>query len=377
MSGQVQFRVRGLSAEKLLNAARQQGMSFSRVKREKSRSLLLRCSQKDYAAFSALAREKGFEVSEAQPVGILRLEKRLAKRIGLWAGALIVLGLLIWALGYVWEVRVENAGAYLGEVRTFLDELGVRPGIRRSGVNLSDLRGKLEWRLPTVKWVRTEWQGVSLVVRLEEGVPPPEIASNEGTGDVVAASDGLIQRVTTYAGTPTVKAGDFVKAGQTLIRGEERGKDGTAHPVRARGEVIARQWISVVTRVPIMETASEPTGRKTVLRVIDTPFFSWRREEEPSYLTYDRNREILPLGGAWLPVWLVRETFAEVSLRPRSRDLDEAKREGAQAAIFALNQALNNEETVDKWMKFDMIEGDTITVTATAEILRDIGRRGQ
>ena len=361
MSGQVQFRVRGLSAEKLLNAARQQGISFSRVKREKSRSLLLRCSEKDYEAFRPLAQEKGFEISEAQPVGLLRLEKRLAKRIGLWAGALIVLGLLIWALGYVWEVRVENAGAYLGEVRTFLDELGVRPGIRRSGVNLSDLRGKLEWRLPTVKWVRTEWQGVSLVVRLEEGVPPPEIASNEGTGDVVAASDGLIQRVTTYAGTPTVKAGDFVKAGQTLIR----------------GEVVARQWVSVTTRVPMTETVSEPTGRQTVLRAVETPFFVWQREEEPSYLTYDRNREILPLGGAWLPVWLVRETFAEVSLRPRSRDLDEAKREGAQAAIFALNQALNNEETVDKWMKFDMIEGDTITVTATAEILRDIGRRGQ
>ena len=377
MNGQVQFRIKGLSAEKLLNAARQQGISFSQVKREKSRSLLLRCSQKDYEAFRIMAQEKGFEISQAQPVGFLRLEKRLAKRIGLWGGALIVLVLLIWALGYVWEVRVENAGAYLGEVKAFLDEHGIHPGIRRSGVHLSDLRDRLEWRLPAVKWVRTEWQGVSLVVRLEEGVPPPEIASNEGTGDVVAASDGLIQRVTTYAGTPTVKVGDFVKAGQTLIRGEERGKDGTAHPVRARGEVIARQWVSVVTRVPIMETASEPTGRKTVLRVIDTPFFSWRREEEPSYLTYDRNREIFPLGGAWLPVWLVRETFAEVSLRPRSRDVDEAKREGAQAAIFALNQALNNEETVDKWMKFDMIEGDTITVTATAEILRDIGRRGQ
>ena len=79
----------------------------------------------------------------------------------------------------------------------------------------------------------------------------------------------------------------------------------------------------------------------------------------------------------WLPVWVVRETFTEVSLHPRRRDVEEAKREGAQAAIFALNQALINEETVDKWMKFDMIEGDTITVTATAEILRDIGRRGQ
>ena len=377
MSGQVQFRVKGLSAEKLLNTVRQQGISFTRVKREKSRSLLLRCAQKDYEAFSSLAREKGFEVSAAQPVGFLRLEKQLAKRIGLWAGALAAVGLLIWALGYVWEVRVENAGAYLGEVKTFLNELGIHPGIRRSGVHLSDLRDKLEWRLPKVKWVRAEWQGVSLVVRLEEGVPPPDVASNEGTGNIVAASDGLIQRVTAYAGIPAVKAGDFVKTGQTLIRGEERGKDGTAHPVQARGEVIARQWISVAARVPVMETASEPTGRKTVFRVIDTPFFSWQREKEPDYLTSDREKETLPLGGVWLPVWVVRETFTEVSLHPRRRDVEEAKREGAQTAIFALNQALINEETVDKWMKFDMIEGDAITVTATAEILKDIGRRGQ
>ena len=377
MKGQVQFRVRGLSAEKLLNDARRQGISFSRVRREKSRSLLLRCSPKAYEAFSEMAREKGFEVSPAQPVGWLRLEKRLTRRIGLWAGALIALGLLIWALGYVWEVRVENAGAYLGEVRSFLDERNIRPGIRRSSVSLSDLRDSLAWRLPKVKWVRAEWQGVSLVVRLEEGVPPPDTVSSAGSGNVVAASDGLIQRITTYAGTPQVKAGDFVKAGQTLIRGEERGKDGSVHPVKARGEVIARQWISVAARVPVTETVSDPTGRQTALWVIGTPFFSWRREQEPDYLTSDMERQTVPLGVAWLPVWLARETFSEVALREQGRDLEEVKREGAKAAVFGLNQAIMNDETVDKWINFSMIEGDTMTVTATAEVLRDIGRRPQ
>lgn len=377
MKGQVQFHVTGLSAEKLLNAAREQGISFSRVKREKSRSILLQCSLKDYEAFSEMAKEKGFEVGPAQPVGWLRLEKRLTQRIGLWAGALIALGLLIWALGYVWEVRVENAGAYLGEVRSFLEERGVRPGIRRSSVSLSELRDSLAWRLPKVKWVRAEWQGVSLVVRLEEGVPPLDTVSDMGSGDVVAAADGLIHRVTTYAGTPLVKAGDFVKAGQTLIKGEERGKDGAVHPVKGRGEVIARQWISVAARVHVTETVSDPTGRQTTLRVIGTPFFSWRREKEPDYLTSDMDRQTVPLGGAWLPVWLARETFSEVALREQGRDLEEVKREGAKAAVFGLNQAIMNDETVDKWINFSMIRGDIITVTATAEVLRDIGRRPQ
>ena len=377
MSGQVQFRVTGLGVEKLLNEARKQGITFGRVKREKSRSVLLRCSQKDYAVFNELAKEKGFEVSPAQPVGLLRMEKRMEKRIGLLAGALIAVGLLIWALGYVWEVRVENAGAYLAEVRVFLEEQGIRPGIRRSGVNLSELRDHLAWRLPKVKWVRTEWQGVSLVVRLEEGVPPPEVVSNEGSGDIVAASDGLILRITTYAGTPLVKEGDFVKAGQTLIRGEERGKDGSVHPVQARGEAVARQWISVSTRMPVTDYATIPTGRETARNVIETPFLSWSRAEEPDYLTCDRDRSIVPLVGAWLPVWLARETFTEVSLQRQTRDLEAVKQEGAKAAVFKLNQAVMRDETVDKWINFSMIEGDTITVTATAEILRDIGRRQQ
>ena len=377
INGQVQFRVKGLSAEKLLNAARTRHISFSRVKRDKNRSLLLRCSPKDYAVFSEMAREKGFEISPAQPVGWLQLEKRLIRRIGLWAGALIALGLLIWALGYVWEVRVENAGAYLGEVSLFLKEQGIQPGIRRSAVSLSTLRDKLEWRLPKVKWVRVQWQGVSLVVRLEEGEPPPDTVSFVGSGNVVAAADGLIQRITTYAGTPAVKAGDFVKTGQMLIKGEERGKEGELHPVKACGEVIARQWIVVKTSVPVTETVSVPSGRKTVLRMIASPFFTWCREEKPNYLTSDLDCRNVSLGGAWLPVWMVRETYWEVSVREQNRDLEEVKREGTQAAVFGLNQAIINDETVDKWINFSMIEGNTITVTATAEVLRDIGRRQQ
>ena len=67
MNGQVQFHAKGLGMEKLLNEARKQGISFSRVKREKSRSLLLRCSPKDYAAFRALAEEKAMRSARPSP----------------------------------------------------------------------------------------------------------------------------------------------------------------------------------------------------------------------------------------------------------------------------------------------------------------------
>ena len=54
----VRLRVSGLSAEKLLNAAREKGIVLRKISRQKNRSLLvlLPCGQE--AAFRALAEEK-------------------------------------------------------------------------------------------------------------------------------------------------------------------------------------------------------------------------------------------------------------------------------------------------------------------------------
>ena len=371
----VRFRVSGLSVEKLLNAARQQGMTFFRVKREKNRDMVIACPPQTYRVFRALAEEKGYQVGEARPVGLLGQVRRLGRRGGLIAGIGAAVVLIALALSFVWQVRVENAGPYEGEVRSYLAELGVVPGIPRVSVHLDELREKLEWRLPKVKWVRVEWAGVALRVALEEGTPPPE---GEGLTpvDVIASEDGVLKRLTTYAGTPQAQAGDLVRAGQVLIKGEERGKDGEIIPVRARGEAVARVWYSVSVRLPLTEYVSIPTGRISERRLIETPFFVWSREEAPDYLTADRERDYVTVGGAWLPVRVARERYAEVRLEKNTRDPEEVKKEGEKAAVLALNRALIHDETVDKWINFSMIEGDNIIVTATAEILRDIGRSG-
>ena len=128
MSGRlVQFQVKGLSVEKLLNEAQRRGLALHTVRREKNRDVTVQCSPRVYAAFNVLAQEKGYEVSPGRPVGLLRWEKRLTRRAGIGVGILLGAALLIWSLGYVWAVQVENAGAYAGEVRLFLEEAGICP----------------------------------------------------------------------------------------------------------------------------------------------------------------------------------------------------------------------------------------------------------
>ena len=371
---QVRCRIAGLSAEKLLNEARKRRIPLQGVSRRQDRSLSVLCAPGSYRALAALAEEKGFSVSPAQPTGILRLLQAFRRRWGLMIGAGLCVCLLVFAMQFVWHIQIENAGTYEGEVRLFLQEMGVRPGLSRSAVHLQELAQKLEWRLPKVKWVRAEWSGVTLRIRLEEGVPPPEVSSAGQPGDIVAAEDGILLRLTCYAGTPLCKEGDLVRAGQVLIRGEERGADGKINAVKAQGAAVARIWISAQAQMPSAEYVTEPTGREQSRRVIALPFFSWSFQDTPEYLQWDLNVSEVPLGGAWLPVRLIRETYLEAAVEMQEGNADEIRREAARAALQILEKTHPDEDFVDKWVDYSMIEGGIIVATATAEIRRDIAR---
>lgn len=370
----VRLRVSGLSAEKLLNEARKRRIPLQSISRQADRSLFVCCAPGSYRALVALAEEKGFSVTQAQPTGLLRLLYGLRRRWGLLAGACFCLCLLIFAMGFVWHIEIENAGMYEGEVRLFLNETGVHPGLRRSEIDLTDLRQKLEWRLPRVKWVRTEWAGVTLRIRLEEGVPPPGVSSAGLPGDVVAAEDGVLLRLTCYAGTPLCKEGDLVRAGQILIRGEEKGMDGQTVAVKAQGAAIARVWVSTRMQTPMTEYETVPTGRMYNRRVIALPFLHWSFQDTPDYLQWDLDVQETLLVGAWLPVRIIREKYMEAALELQMRDTDAVCLEAGRGAMQMLEKTYPDEDFVDKWVDYSMIEGDIIVATATAEIRRDIAR---
>ncbi len=371
---QVRFRVSGLNAEKLLNEARKRQIPLQSISRQADRSISIGCTPGNYRALATLAEEKGFSVTQTHPAGLLRLLYGLCRRWSLLVGAGICLCLLVFAMSFVWRIEIENAGIYEGEVRLFLNEADVHPGLRRGEIDLAELRQKLEWRLPQVKWVRTEWAGVTLRIRLEEGTPPPGVASAGLPGDIVAAEDGVLLRLTCYAGTPLCKEGDLVRAGQVLIRGVEKGPDGQSVAIKAQGAAVARVWISARMRMPMTEYETVPTGREYNRRVIALPFFQWSFQDTPDYLQWDMDVQKTQLGGAWLPVRLIREKYMEAALELRMRDADTVCLEAGRSAMQMLEKTYPDEDFVDKWVDYSMIEGDIIVATATAEIRRDIAR---
>ncbi len=369
----VSFRVEGLSLERLLNLAGEQNIMLHDLKRSGLKAVEGVCVESDYAKLSELAEKRGWKLTRLKHKRLSAVRNWLKKRLAVAIGLVLCLSLAIVSMQFIWRIDILDAGPYESEVRLYLKEQNIHPGIWKRNVSLQELTSSLEWRMPKVAWVQSYYRGAALVIRCVLGVPPPGVETEGGPGDVVAQRDGILVSLLPLAGTPMCKPGEMVRAGQVLISGWERGTGEEKIPVKARGIAMARGWVGTKVRIPLDEVHSEPTGRAYVSQVVQTPYFQVGTLDTPEFLQSDRTVEMWPIGGVWWPVYLRRETFEEVALTVVARDEAEVKAEAGLAALRELSQKLGaGHEPVDKWVDYCMIEGRMLEATAIAEILADI-----
>ncbi len=368
-----QFTLTGLNLERFLNTMQKEKIVLQRAVRVDQRTLHCICRSADLERIAAIAREKGWRLENAAPVGAGAALRRLIRRPGLVIGCLLAAVLLTVAMQFVWLIRIEGAGAYQADLAAYLAQEGYRPGMRKDQADASTLALLLQRRYPEVAWFRVYVNNVTLVVECTQGVPMPQLPAVEPC-DLLAARDGVVQSVQVYAGTALVRPGDLVRKGQPVIRGEERGADGEMVPVAARGQVVARCWQEVSVQVPLQEIISRETGRSITIRQLCTPWFSWPDAQEPDYLTTHLYLTDTPVVGSFFPVWQRVTEYREVELEYALRPQEEALAEAEAAARRELHRVLRGYVIADEWLKTGVGEDGYARATASGEYLADLCR---
>ena len=366
------FTLTGLNLERFMNTLQKEGVPLLSARRADRRTLECACYLRDLPRVRQLAGEKGWRVTRERPAQLAAVLGALRRRPGALVGAALALAAALVLSQFVWRVEINGAGPYRADIAAYLEEAGYVPGARRDALDASALERNLTLRYPEVAWFHAYVSNVTLVVDVTRGVPMPDLPSAQ-SGDVVALRDGIVDSVRVYAGTAAVQAGDAVRAGQVLIRGEERGADGAVVPVAARGAVIARCWLTHTVEMSLLEIRSEETGREAVVQEIETPWFTWPTEPDtPDFLASNAYITQTPVVGCFFPVWRKTTVLREVSLEYARRSEAEVRAEAGDAALERLKTLLYGYEIIDKWVDYCMIEDDTLAATATAEWLMDI-----
>lgn len=372
----IAFTAEGLNIGRFLRFAGEQGLSLSNVRRTGPRKVTALIREDQLPVLQELALRGGWKVNTGRRRGVGKAADWLRTRWFL-ASALLIAGIALWAASQVvWRVEVQDAGAYDADVRAALTEMGVSPPMLRSQVDLGELRDALEWRYPRVAWFECGWRGSALVIRVVEGVLPRTDGDADGSCDVIATRDGIVHTIVTKAGTPVVQPGDLVRAGDVLIRGEERTSEGAVRPVAARGSVIARVWEGASVRMPAVETVTTYTGNTETVRTIRTPWFDLWPMGESAFARYDASVSEMPFGGIFFPMTLHTETRMEAECILQPRDQDSLEADAYEAAVRKLHEKLGPEESpIDIWENCSMIDDGNVLSVAICELHRQIGRQ--
>lgn len=161
--------------------------------------------------------------------------------IGAAIGCVFALFFYIFLGSLVWDVRIEgNSQVNDTKIVAALEEVGFGVGSIFPFVDIGKTETELLTLVDEISWVSINRKGtVAYVVVKERAYTDTQDKGEEnGYCDIVAKSDGVIYSITVKSGTPLVKVGDTVKAGQVLIGGYID-MDGKVTPTRAEGEILA------------------------------------------------------------------------------------------------------------------------------------------
>ena len=378
----IRLRIEGRMLERLLARAMEQGAAFRRVTRDGERALTLDTGERGARVVRALCERHSLPVEEVRVTGLSALRRFCRRRWTLFPGLALCCALLLFYTQRVWLVDVAIAGERAAafdeaEVRALLTEMGVQPGMMARDVDTDRLELALSARSEEFSFVGARVQGVRLLVEVAPSLEAPELYDLDAARDLVAACDGVIVSVNAQSGEAAVEAGDTVRKGDVLIRGEERASAEETRGIAARGEVVARTWAEVEADVSLVRLERVYTGQtrtNSLLRLL-----SWQLPLSPAepFASCETTVERLPIGGLFLPLMIERTTYAECEVRGVDQDV-EALKTALSEHLFTLLEAniaaqgANSLQIVDKWIDYSMIEEGSLRARAVLEVHRDI-----
>ena len=376
MRGMLQtFTIEGLNMERLLTQAAAYDVQILGLRRTGRR--MTGCVRMDeLPLLQTMAAEGGWRMMLGEPKGLASLVAFIRKRWLICVLMGVMLGMTGYATQLIWHIELLDAGAYEADIRTFLNEIDVHPFKMRQQIDLSALRNDLEWRYPRIAWIDCSWRGGTLCIRVVEGSNGNMPFDHHGNTDMVASRSGVVTSVVTLAGTPQVKVGQTVRKGEVLIRGEERIGDGNVRPVAARGTVLARVWDGAAVKVSGMGIETTYTGAEWTAYQAVTPWFVWPEIADPPFSDADRTVSEWALGGYFLPIQVRRITWLEAERSMIPMNQEEIRAQAGEIALRKLHEKVGyDEDFVDKWVDYSMIENGDSIATAICERVVDIAVR--
>lgn len=385
MTDRVRLCLTGRMTERLIERARAQGAAFERIERQDARSLRVVTSTSGARLVCALAEEYGLSAEILSRSGWRSALARIRARWTLAVSAVLAAACVYFFTARVWLIGVRPLGESLppdeeARIVETVNALGAYVSAKSGDIDAALISNALLSRFDALSYAGVRKRGVTLTVEYRLAHEAPAVYDVSDARSLYALRDAVVLSVEPLAGRACVEPGDTVRAGQTLIRGEERVSLEETRRIRAAGAVIGRVWLTDAESAPLAETVVRRTGRAesgSALRL-----FRWALDitRAEGFSSQEEETQLLPVGGLYLPLMIERNIFYETESRRVEADkaaLEKTLTETALARARALlpegarERAFWTETTAAEGeMRVEAVVEAEMNIAADAETLR-------
>jgi len=371
MADRVNLRLKGLMCEKLMCRAMENGAELYDISRISPREVSLCAPPKSAKIILKLSKRYSFDCRVSGVRGRSAVIARMKKRLTLPL-AFIAFGAVVYLFtSRVWSVKIIPIDGEIPEsVYAALE--GITPGGSIDTEYLSLMLKSLDG----IAYASCELRGAELIVKIACEKSAPEIFDISIPRDIVASRDCVIYEIDVRAGDAVVKIGDTVKKGDILIAGRENITKDETRAVGALGVVRARMWFEGACEGKNYITEKDYTGRKSTGAAVKLFGMEYEIARADEYENEDTSVRSIPIGGAFLPLYIERRENTEYIERRVQSDAAYAETvsRAEKIAMDELSAAkLSNAEIVNKWVRVENIDTLSHRARFYIEVIADAG----
>ncbi len=322
LQGYVKIRVWGFAPERFINLCSNKNILLWEIeKREDTYTMCV--SLRSFYQLRPIARKTKVRVVISERYGLPFFVPGMLRRKAFLAGLCLTVAFWMISSMFVWDIQVTGNYQVTDDVFfTFLEEEGVRTGMRRRDLNIGELEKQIRRKFSQVTWTSGRLDGTRLVIEIKENdMPiPVEIQEDAGIGkDLVAEYDGVITDMIVRCGVPKAGIGSEVKKGDVLVEGRIPiyAEDGTIREYRtvmSDADIMLEHTGNFQAYLPADYTRKQYTGRQKTFYFVHFGSREWKPEKKVPYLHYDCLLETCPVKALeylHLPCTIGRVTYRE------------------------------------------------------------------
>ena len=291
---------------------------------------------------------RGFRLMQpcAEPAGItLQVQKRVGlpfflhkyrRRSGMLIGLALCAACLTVLSGMVWTIGVTgNEAVPTEDILRVMAARGVKPGVRRRGLDPREISAMAQRELPGVAWLSLNLRGSSAVIEVREVLPKDE-AGPGVPRDIVAAKAGQLKIFELYEGSAHARPNEAVPAGALLAGGAVQNADSSVRLLCADAYAVARTSVACQAAAARREAVEQIAVGKThyTLCVLWLRIPLGRAPKGMGDAIVLEDRLDWAPAGRVMPLGLERRTYLALSSHERSKS-DRQLRLAAASAFFA------------------------------------------